>query len=148
MRETRRLTVRMIRLSDEARLPGYAKEGDAGMDLISTEPVMLSPGARQGVGTDLCMAVPDGFVGLVVPRSGLALESGLTVLNAPGVIDSGYRGEVRVIVANLGTETVKFRKGLRIAQLVIVPIPRISVEEVAELEPTARGGEGFGSTGL
>ena len=136
------------RLHPDARLPRRAHDDDAGFDLHATEAVTLAPGERAAVGCGFAMALPTGTAGLVLPRSGLALREGLGVLNAPGLIDAGYRGEVRVILVNhdpVETRTVAI--GDRIAQLVIVDLPPATFAEVGELPPSARGDSGFGSTG-
>jgi dUTP pyrophosphatase len=131
-------------------LPAYATRGAAGMDLRAAvdEPLELAPGARAAVPTGLRLAIPGGFEGQVRPRSGWALRSGVTCLNSPGTIDSDYRGEVRVILANLGQEIVRIERGLRIAQVVFAPVARACWARDRELAPTARGEAGFGSTGL
>jgi dUTP pyrophosphatase len=141
-----RLEVR--RLRPDAVLPAYAHPGDAGLDLTSVEAVRLWPGERVAVPTGLSVAIPDGWVGLVHPRSGLARRQGLTVANAPGTIDAGYRGEVQVLLVNLGTEVVDLAAGDRVAQLLLQRVGRAEVVEVAELGETARGDGGFGSTGV
>ncbi len=128
-------------------LPRYQTDGAAGMDLRADEPVDLAPGERRLVPTGIAVAIPPGFEGQVRPRSGLALKLGLGVVNAPGTIDSDYRGEVGVILANWGSERVVLARGERIAQLVIAPVVRAAIQEVAELPGTGRGGGGFGSTG-
>ena len=131
------------------KLPAYATEGAAGLDLVAAvdQPVEISPGKRALIPTGLQIAVPRGFEAQVRPRSGLALNSGLTVLNSPGTIDSDYRGEVKIILANLGDETINILRGTRIAQLVVAPVERIAWRQVTELEGTKRGDGGFGSTG-
>ena len=139
--------LQVTRLHPAAVLPAYAHGGDAGLDLVAVEDVVLAPGQRYAVATGLAMAIPDGWVGLVHPRSGLALRQGLTVANAPGTIDAGYRGEVKVIVVNLGAEPVTISVGERIAQLVLQEVGRAVVEEVDALDDTTRGAGGFGSTG-
>jgi dUTP pyrophosphatase len=139
--------VEVVRQDPELALPAYAREGDAGLDLLAAAPVTLAPGARQIVPTGLRVAIPEGFAGLVLPRSGLALRTGVTVLNAPGLIDSGYRGEVGVLLVNHGSEPVTVRRGERIAQLVIQPVARAMLVEVRGLEASQRGAGGFGSTG-
>ena len=139
--------LQVTRLHPEAVLPAYAHDGDAGLDLVAVEDVVLAPGQRHAVATGLALAIPDGWVGLVHPRSGLALRHGLTVANAPGTIDAGYRGEVKVILVNLGAEPVTISVGERIAQLVLQEVGRAVVEEVDALGDTARGAGGFGSTG-
>ena len=128
--------------------PAYARAGDAGLDLAAAATVTLAPGGRQLVPTGLRLAIPSGHAGLVLPRSGLALRSGVTVLNAPGLIDSGYRGEVGVLLVNHGAEAVTINRGERIAQLVIQGVERATLVEVAELDVTGRGAGGFGSTGV
>lgn len=131
-------------------LPAYATAHSAGLDLVAavTEPVTVSPGGRALIPTGLAIALPDGYEAQIRPRSGLALKQGLTVLNSPGTIDADYRGEVQIILANLGTEPVAITRGLRIAQMVVAPYSRVGWQEVAELDATARGTGGFGSTGL
>jgi dUTP pyrophosphatase len=130
-------------------LPDYATEGSAGLDLLAalSDPVTLQPSARALIPTGLTMALPQGYEGQVRPRSGLALKHGLTVLNSPGTIDADYRGEVQVIVINLGEEPVTIVRGMRIAQLVLAPVTRGRFEEAKDLPITHRGGGGFGSTG-
>jgi len=142
------IVLRVIRLVPEAVVPRNAHPGDAGLDLAASEAVELRPGERAAVATGLAVAIPDGYVGLVHPRSGLALDQGLTVINAPGTIDSGYRGEVRVLLVNLGHEPVSIAVGDRVAQLVIQAVARAEVVEVDELPTTPRGQGGFGSTGV
>jgi dUTP pyrophosphatase len=141
-----RLEVR--RLRPEAVLPAYAHPGDAGLDLAAVEPIRLWPGERVAVPTGLSVAIPDGWVGLVHPRSGLARRHGLTVANAPGTIDAGDRGEVQVLLVNLGTEVVDIAAGDRVAQLLLQRVGWAEVVEVEELSDTARGDGGFGSTGV
>jgi dUTP pyrophosphatase len=136
------------RLVPDVPLPSYAHPGDAGLDLASNEDVTLAPGERYAVATGLAIAVPEGWVGLVHPRSGLALRQGLTVANAPGTIDAGYRGELKVILVNLGSEPVEIRRGDRIAQLLLQEVGHALVVEVADLDETGRGAGGFGSTGM
>lgn len=135
------------RLHADAVLPSYAHRGDAGLDLSTVEDVVLGPGERAAVPTGLAMAIPEGWVGLVHPRSGLARRHGVTVTNAPGTIDAGYRGEVQVLLVNLGQERVELAAGERIAQLLLQRVGHADVVEVHELEDTARGDGGFGSTG-
>ncbi len=135
------------RLHADAVLPAYAHEGDAGLDLTSVAAVTLAPGERTAVPTGLAMAIPAGWVGLVHPRSGLARRHGITVANAPGTIDAGYRGEVLVLLVNLGAEDVSLAAGERVAQLVLQRVGQAEVVEVASLDDTSRGGGGFGSTG-
>ena len=141
--------VRMRRLSDDVALPSYAHAGDAGMDLRSTETVTLQPLERRLVSTGLAVAIPDGYAGLVLPRSGLALKKGLCVANAPGLIDAHYRGELKVIAINADPENaVTIEAGDRIAQLVIQRVPEVQIVEVDELDDTDRGTGGFGSSGV
>ena len=128
-------------------LPAYATEGAAGMDVLAAEDVTLPPGARHAVATGLAMAIPHGFEIQVRPRSGLALKHGITVPNTPGTIDSDYRGELKVILINHGAEPFAIRRGDRIGQLVLAPVTRASWLPVEELDDTARGTGGFGSTG-
>lgn len=128
-------------------LPAYATDGAAGMDVLAAEAVTLPPGARHAVATGLALAIPPGFEMQVRPRSGLALRHGITVPNAPGTIDSDYRGELKVILINHGADAFAVRRGDRIAQLVLAPVTRASWLKVDELEDTARGEGGFGSTG-
>ncbi len=150
-----RLVVRVERLSHgrDLPLPAYATPGAVGLDLVAAvpadRPLMLAPGRWAAVPTGLRLAIPEGFEGQVRPRSGLALRHGVTVLNAPGTVDCDYRGELRVLLVNLGPEPFTVRRGLRIAQLVICPVARVRLVETA-LDPaeTARGAGGFGSTGF
>jgi dUTP pyrophosphatase len=128
-------------------LPGYATEGAAGMDLLAARDVTIAPGRRALVPTGLCIALPDGFEMQVRPRSGLALKHGITVLNAPGTVDSDYRGEVGVILLNTGSEPFAIVRGERIAQAVFAPVTQAAWEEVVVLPETRRGAGGFGSTG-
>jgi dUTP pyrophosphatase len=135
------------RLDPALPLPSYAHPGDAGLDLHASDATLLQPGERALVPCGIALAIPAGHVGLVHPRSGLALDHGLTVLNAPGTIDAGYRGEVKVLLVNLGQEPVEVRHGERIAQLLVMPLVTVDVREVDHLDATHRGGGGFGSTG-
>ncbi len=130
-------------------LPAYKTSGSAGADLAAAveAPLVLPPGGRALVPTGVAVALPDGFEAQVRPRSGLALERGLTVLNSPGTIDSDYRGEIGVILVNLGAAPVTIARGDRIAQLVVAPVQQASWQEVAHLPPSARAAGGFGSTG-
>lgn len=128
-------------------LPAYATLGAAGMDVVSAEDVTIAPGARHAVASGLALAIPFGFEIQVRPRSGLALKHGITVPNTPGTIDSDYRGELKVILINHGTEPFEIRRGDRVAQLVLAPVTQASWLEVDELDETARGEGGFGSTG-
>jgi len=136
-----------VRLDRELPLPAYARPGDAGLDLRASEPVKLEPGERRLVSTGLAIAIPEGHAGLVLPRSGLAMQKGVTVLNAPGLIDSGYRGELKVLLINHGPAVVAIERGERIAQLVIQPVAHARLLEVERLPDSARGEGGFGSTG-
>lgn len=138
----------VTRLRPDATLPCRAHEGDAGLDLATCERVELGPGQRALVSTGVAIALPDGYAGFVQPRSGLAARHGVTIVNAPGLIDSGYRGELRVVLLNTDREhTFVAEPGDRIAQLVVLAVPGVAVVEVAELPSSARGTGGFGSTG-
>ena len=128
-------------------LPAYATGGAAGMDVVAAEDLTLAPGARHAVATGFAMAIPEDYEVQVRPRSGLALKHGITCLNTPGTIDSDYRGEVKVILANLGSEPFEIKRGDRIAQLVPAAVQRADLLEVSSLDDTARGSGGFGSTG-
>ena len=142
------MTLRFRRLEVAARPPAQAHDGDAGYDLHAAEAVTIEPGARASVGTGIAVAIPDGQAGLVVPRSGLAARHGISVVNAPGLIDSGYRGELRVLLLNTDrAEPFAVEPGDRIAQLVLVTVETPELEEVEELDATVRGAGGFGSTG-
>jgi dUTP pyrophosphatase len=144
------IEIRLMRLAHGADLPlpSYATAGAAGMDVVAAEALTLAPGARHAVATGFAIAIPDGFEVQVRPRSGLALKHGITCLNTPGTIDSDYRGEVKVILANLGDQPFPIARGDRIAQLVPAPVQRARLAEVAALDETARGEGGFGSTGV
>jgi dUTP pyrophosphatase len=136
------------RLHAEAVLPLRAYPGDAGLDLASRERVDIGPGGRIVVGTGIAVAIPDGHAGLVVPRSGLAARHGIGIVNAPGLVDAGYRGEIQVVLVNTDrTETFSVEPGMRIAQLVVVPVAAAEPVEVDELPETRRGTAGFGSSG-
>jgi dUTP pyrophosphatase len=143
------ISIHLMRLphGEGLPLPAYATAGAAGMDVVAAEDLVLAPGARHAVATGFAIAIPAGFEVQVRPRSGLALKHGITCLNTPGTIDEDYRGEVKVILANLGDEPFTIVRGERIAQLVPAPVQRAVFEEVAALDDTARGGGGFGSTG-
>ena len=135
------------RLRDDAVLPERAYSGDAGLDLAACERVELAPGERATVPTGLAVAIPEGFAGFVQPRSGLAARHGLTVVNSPGLVDSGYRGELRVVLLNSDTsEPFVVEPGMRIAQLVVLPVPELELVEVDELPDSERGVRGFGSS--
>ena len=141
------MTVKFMRVRPEAVLPGYAHPGDAGMDVCACEAATLQPGERKLVRTGLVMELPHGTEAQMRPRSGLALKHGVTLLNTPGTIDEGYRGEVGVILINLGREPFEVVPGMRIAQMVIAPVLHVDSAEVAEVSGTVRGAGGFGSTG-
>ena len=139
--------VSFTRLDSELPPPSQAHPGDAGFDLMTAIDVELEPGERAVVPTGLAMSVPEGFPGLVLARSGHAARHGVGVVNAPGLIDSGYRGEIKVILVNHGDEVVRFGRGERIAQLLVIPLPTVVFEEAAELSTSVRGSAGFGSSG-
>lgn len=143
------LDLPVLRLDPDLPLPVYAQTGDAGLDLLAREDVVLEPcGGRALVPTGLAIALPEGFAGFVQPRSGLALRHGVTCLNTPGLIDSGYRGELQVILVNTDpTDAYTVTRGERIAQLVVQAVERVNLVVVAELEESHRGSDGFGSTG-
>jgi dUTP pyrophosphatase len=143
------VTVRFRRLRSTATVPQYMTAGSAGMDLSSAAEaaVQLAPGARLGVPTGLAIALPVGYEAQVRPRSGLAIKHGITVVNAPGTIDADYRGEIVVLLVNLGTEAYSIAPGDRIAQLVVAPVLQVQLQEVDSLDETARGAGGFGHTG-
>ena len=142
------MRIEVQRLDPGLPMPAYAREGDAGLDLYAAETVTLAPGARAAVGTGIAVAIPPGCAGFVLPRSGLALRHGLSLVNTPGLIDAGYRGEIRVILINHDREaTLTLARGDRIAQLVIQRIETADLVEVEKLPPTSRGSGGFGSTG-
>jgi dUTP pyrophosphatase len=135
------------RLREDAVLPSQAYAGDAGLDLAACEHAVLAPGERATVGTGLAVAIPDGYAGFVQPRSGLAARHGITIVNAPGLVDSGYRGELRVVLLNTdGSEPFTIEPGMRIAQLVVLPVPAVELVESDELPETERGVRGFGSS--
>ena len=143
------ITIPILRLPHGADLPlpAYATPGAAGMDVVAAEALILAPGARHAVATGFAMAIPEGYEVQVRPRSGLALKHGITCLNTPGTIDSDYRGEVKIILANLGQEPFEIKRGDRIAQLVPAAVQRAALLEVSSLDDTTRGIGGFGSTG-
>lgn len=145
-----KVEIRVKRLNNGAGLPlpAYASAGAAGMDICSAEAITLKPGKRAAVPTGFAFAIPHGYEIQVRPRSGLALKHGVTCLNTPGTIDCDYRGEVKVILANLGDEEISFERGDRIAQLVVAAAPQAKVSEVDALDDTVRGASGFGSTGV
>ncbi|HET9202772.1 MAG TPA: dUTP diphosphatase [Acidimicrobiia bacterium] len=136
-----------LRLDPEVEVPTRGHIGDAAVDLQCRTEVSLDPGQRSSVPTGLAVAIPEGYAGLVLPRSGHAQRSGIGVVNGPGLIDSGYRGEISVLLINHGAERVTFSKGDRIAQLAVVPVPVVEWVEVDTLDGTQRGASGFGSTG-
>ena len=146
-----KIAVRLLPHAEGLPLPAYETPGSAGMDLRAAvpedEPLVLKPGARLLAPTGLCMAIPQGYEVQVRPRSGLAAKAGVTCLNTPGTIDSDYRGEVKVILINLGAEDFIIRRGDRIAQMVVAPVAQAAWVEVDSLDDTARGAGGFGSTG-
>ncbi|MGX7894343.1 dUTP diphosphatase [Tsuneonella sp. HG222] len=139
--------VRRLAHGEGLDLPAYATPGAAGMDVFAAEDVTLAPGARHPVATGIALAIPPGYEIQVRPRSGLALKHGISVPNTPGTIDSDYRGELKVILINLGTEPFSIHRGDRVAQLVLAPVVQARWEEVTELDETERGAGGFGSTG-
>nr|WP_218842727.1 dUTP diphosphatase [Nocardioides marinus] len=142
------LPVPVVRLDPDLPLPGYAHPGDAGADLHTTVDVVLAPGERALVPTGIALALPEGYVGLVHPRSGLAARHGVSIVNTPGTVDAGYRGEVKVLLVNLDPrEPVELRRGERIAQLVVQRVERAAFVEVDALPDSARGTGGYGSTG-
>jgi dUTP pyrophosphatase len=140
--------VPVLRMDAALPLPAYARPDDAGLDLCAAEAVTLAPGARALVPTGIALAIPPGFAGFVLPRSGLALRHGVTLLNTPGLIDAGYRGEVKILLVNHGDVAVTLARGDRIAQLVVQRVERAALTPVTELPDSARGPGGFGSTGV
>jgi dUTP pyrophosphatase len=143
------MRIAVKRLDPDLPLPRYARASDAGLDLHAAARVVIEPGARALVGTGFAFAIPPGFAGLVLPRSGLALRHGVTVLNAPGLIDSGYRGEVKVLLVNHDpSAVVTVERGERVAQLVVQAVERVELVEVEDLAATERSAGGFGSTGV
>jgi dUTP pyrophosphatase len=142
------IEIPVTRLRVDAVLPTRAYDGDAGLDLVACERHELGPGERALVGTGIAVAIPEGYAGLVTPRSGLAAEHGITIVNTPGLVDSGYRGELRVILHNTdGGETFVVEPGMRIAQLVVIAVPHGELREVEALPASERGEGGFGSSG-
>jgi dUTP pyrophosphatase len=140
--------VLLTRVDPDVPFPSYAHQGDAGVDLVTTEDVDLAPGARAMVPTGIAIALPEGYAAFVHPRSGLAARHGVTVVNAPGTIDAGYRGEIKVILLNTdAASAVSFRRGDRIAQLVVQRVEHVTFSEVDALPGSVRGEGGFGSTG-
>ena len=142
------MELRVTRLRDDAQVPKRAHEGDAGLDLHAAEAARIEPGERVSIGTGIAVAIPDGHAGLVLPRSGLARRHGITIPNAPGLIDSGYRGELTVLLLNTDrSSSFEVSPGDRIAQLVVTPFAEAEPVEVEDLDETARGLAGFGSSG-
>ena len=142
------MTVKFRKIDPEATLPEYAHPGDAGMDVRSVEELVIEPGGRRLVHTGLVMMLPSGYEAQVRSRSGLALKNGVMVLNSPGTIDEGYRGEVGVILANFGSEPFRVEKGAKVAQIVVAPCTRAEIAETSDVDATERGEGGFGSTGV
>ena len=141
------IEVAVQRLREDAVLPSQAYDGDAGLDLAACEGAVLEPGARATIGTGVAVEIPEGYAGFVQPRSGLASRHGIGVVNSPGLVDSGYRGEIRVVLLNTDTTTpFTVEPGMRIAQLVVAPVATIRLVEVSELTVSARGERGFGSS--
>lgn len=142
------LKILVKQLDAELPVPSHAQPGDAGVDLYARFAGELAAGERSLVPTGVAVAIPEGYVGLVVPRSGLAIRHGISLVNSPGILDSGYRGELQVVMINHGSETFRYERGERIAQLVVVPYAAQSWEVTDELPSSDRGEGGFGSTGL
>jgi dUTP pyrophosphatase len=146
--ETVAMRIPVRRLDPHLPLPSYARPGDAGLDLFAATDVTLGPGARAAVPTGVAVAIPEGYAGFVQARSGRASRDGLAIVNGPGLVDSGYRGEIKVIAINLDpVSSLQLRRGDRIAQLVVLRVPHVDLEEVSELPPSERGSRGHGSTG-
>lgn len=142
------MEIRFTRMDPRAVLPSRAHEGDAGLDLHAVEEITLTPGGRASIGTGLAVEIPVGHAGLVLPRSGLAAQHGIGLVNAPGLIDSGFRGELRILLINTDpAEPFEIERGDRVAQLLVTPIEATEPVEVEELESSARGAAGFGSSG-
>lgn len=141
------IQLKVKRIHEEAKLPKQARDGDAGMDLFAIGEVSLQPGERKLIATGIQLELPEGTEAQVRPRSGLALKHGVTVLNSPGTIDAGYRGEIGVLLINHGQEVFHVERHMRIAQLVVQYVPQVVLEEVDELSESARGEQGFGSSG-
>jgi dUTP pyrophosphatase len=149
MAEDANITLPILRIDPSIPLPEYHYPGDAGLDLRAAEDCTLQPLQRKMIPTGLKVAIPSGYAGFVLPRSGLAAKAGFSLVNSPGLIDSQYRGEIGVIAINLdATEPIEIGKGDRIAQLVIVPVPKVELREVESLDETQRSEKGFGSSGL
>ncbi|MEO0907177.1 MAG: dUTP diphosphatase [Pseudomonadota bacterium] len=147
MNDAIKVEVKRLAHGEGLALPAYATSGSAGMDVVSAEDVTIAPGARHAVATGLSVAIPQGFEIQVRPRSGLAFKHGITVPNTPGTIDSDYRGELKVLLINHGSEDFAIARGDRVAQLVLAPVVQAAWSEVDELDATQRGAGGFGSTG-
>jgi len=141
------IQIKIKKIKENAIIPKYVHQGDAGVDIYSTEDYVLKPGERVLVSTGIKIAVPKGYEAQIRPKSGLALNNGISIVNTPGTIDAGYRGEVGIIAINLGKESFKIEKGKKIAQMVINKVEEAEFEEVEELDNTTRGEGGFGSTG-
>jgi dUTP pyrophosphatase len=144
---TEPVRVPVLRIDADLPLPTYARPDDAGLDLHASAAVTLAPGDRALVATGIALALPTGFAGFVLPRSGLALRHGVTLLNTPGLIDAGYRGEIKVLLVNLGPAAVSLQRGDRVAQLVVQRVEHVALTPVVELPDSPRGPRGFGSTG-
>jgi len=143
------VTLKIQRVDKELPLPQYAYPGDAGLDLLASEGCEIAPGERALIPTGIALAIPEGYAGFVQPRSGLALKQGLTIVNSPGLIDSHYRGEIKVIALNTDTaNSISIERGQRVAQLVIMPVPLVEVLECSTLDETERNAAGFGSSGV
>ncbi len=140
------MKIKIVKIEEDAKIPNYANLSDAGMDLFSIEEVVLKIGERQAIRTGIKTEIPDGYVGLVWDKSGLALNNGIKTM--AGVIDSGYRGEIKIVLINLGDEDFEIKKGQKIAQMLVQKVERPEIELVDELNATERGENGFGSTGL
>jgi len=141
------MDIAAVRLDPGLSLPAHARPGDAGLDLYARESASIDPGERRLMPTGLAVAIPPGHAGLVLPRSGLAMQKGVSVLNAPGLIDAGYRGELKVLLINHGAATVDIARGERIAQLVVQAVAHVQLVEIDRLPDSERGTGGFGSTG-
>lgn len=145
---SKNITLKLKKLDDGLPTPAYANPGDAGLDLYAVEDVVLQPGERAMIATGIAIAIPEGFAGFVQPRSGLAAKQGFSIVNTPGLIDSGYRGELKVIGLNTDArDVISIKRGDRVAQLVIQEVPIVELLEVTELDETERSSGGFGSTG-
>ncbi|MDR0888656.1 MAG: dUTP diphosphatase [Coriobacteriales bacterium] len=143
------ITLAIKRLDKRTPMPAYAHVGDAGLDLTAAENLTIAPGERRLIPTGIAVAIPEGYAGFVQPRSGLAIKQGMSIVNTPGLIDSSYRGEIKVIAINTDQhDTIDVHAGDRIAQLVILQVPKVSIKEVDTLSETERGQGGFGSSGV